>query len=107
MGSNIERQAVPLFQPEKCIAGTGLEGQVALDSGSVLDAVNITSSVNGDTVRTESVIYQRSNTNTCTHKKPQIRQGECVKKGQILGDGATTVGGHSNRAIARYQSIDF
>ena len=104
MGSNMQRQAVPLFQPEKCIAGTGLEGQAALDSGSVaiatqegrieyIDAVNITSSVNGDTVRTESVIYQRSNTNTCTHQKPQIHQGECVKKGQILADGATTVGG--------------
>jgi len=104
MGSNMQRQAVPLFRPEKCIAGTGLEGQAALDSGSVaiatqegrieyIDAVNITSSVNGDTVRTESVIYQRSNTNTCTHQKPQIRQGECVKKGQILADGATTVGG--------------
>ena len=104
MGSNMQRQAVPLFRPEKCIAGTGLEGQAALDSGSVaiatqegrieyIDAVNITSSVNGDTVRTESVIYQRSNTNTCTHQKPQIHQGECVKKGQILADGATTVGG--------------
>ena len=104
MGSNMQRQAVPLFRPEKCIAGTGLEGQAALDSGSVaiatqegrieyIDAVNITSSVNGDTVRTESVIYQRSNTNTCTHQKPKIRQGECVKKGQILADGATTVGG--------------
>nr|AET45799.1 RNA polymerase beta subunit [Pinus roxburghii] len=104
MGSNMQRQAVPLFRPEKCIAGTGLEGQAALDSGSVaiatqegrieyIDAVNITSSVNGDTVRTESVIYQRSNTNTCTHQKPQIHQGEFVKKGQILADGATTVGG--------------
>lgn len=104
MGSNMQRQAVPLFRPEKCIAGTGLEGQAALDSGSVaiatqegrieyIDAVNITSSVNGDTVRTELVIYQRSNTNTCTHQKPKIRQGECVKKGQILADGATTVGG--------------
>ena len=104
MGSNMQRQAVPLFQPEKCIAGTGLEGQAALDSGSVaiatqegrieyIDAVNITSSVNGDTVRTELVIYQRSNTNTCTHQKPQVRQGECVKKGQILADGAATVGG--------------
>jgi DNA-directed RNA polymerase subunit beta len=59
----MQRQVVPLFKPEKCIAGTGLEGQAALDSGSVaiatqegrieyIDAVNITSSVNGDTVRT-------------------------------------------------------
>ena len=104
MGSNMQRQAVPLFRPEKCIAGTGLEGQAALDSGSVaiatqegrieyIDAVNITSSVNEDTVRTESVMYQRSNTNTCTHQKPQVRKGEFVKKGQILADGAATVGG--------------
>jgi DNA-directed RNA polymerase beta subunit len=61
MGSNMQHQAVPLFQPEKYIVRTGLEGQVALVSGSVaiatqegrieyIDVVNITSSVNGDTV---------------------------------------------------------
>nr|AEQ37105.1 RNA polymerase beta subunit [Ginkgo biloba] len=104
MGSNMQRQAIPLFQPEKCITGTGLEGQVALDSGSVTiaiqegrieytDAENITFSFNGDTIGTELVLYQRSNKNTCMHQKPRVRQGECVKKGQILADGAATVEG--------------
>jgi DNA-directed RNA polymerase subunit beta len=61
MGSNMQHHVVPLFQPEKCIVGTGLEGQATLDSGSVaiatqegrieyINAVNITSSINGDTV---------------------------------------------------------
>nr|YP_010410344.1 RNA polymerase beta subunit [Cycas falcata]YP_010410779.1 RNA polymerase beta subunit [Cycas edentata]YP_010411127.1 RNA polymerase beta subunit [Cycas sundaica]UCU08338.1 RNA polymerase beta subunit [Cycas glauca]UDY71815.1 RNA polymerase beta subunit [Cycas circinalis]URF35006.1 RNA polymerase beta subunit [Cycas sp. Sulawesi 11333]URF36398.1 RNA polymerase beta subunit [Cycas seemannii]URF36920.1 RNA polymerase beta subunit [Cycas rumphii] len=104
MGSNMQRQAVPLFQPEKCIVGTGLEGQAAPDSGSAaiatqggrityIDAGKITSSVDGDTVGTELVTYQRSNNNTCMHQKPRVRRGEYVKKGQILADGAATVGG--------------
>jgi DNA-directed RNA polymerase beta subunit len=61
MGSNMQLQVVPLFQPKKYIVRTGLEGQAALDLGSVaiatqegrieyIDAVNITSLVNGDTV---------------------------------------------------------
>nr|AER45540.1 rpoB [Agathis australis] len=108
MGSNMQRQAVSSFQPEKCIVGTGLEGQAALDSGSVaiaaqegsikyIDAGNITSSVYRDTIkkrkRTELVLYERSNSNTCIHQKPRIRQGQYVKKGQILADSAATVGG--------------
>nr|QYB21715.1 RNA polymerase beta subunit [Lagarostrobos franklinii]BBF90894.1 RNA polymerase beta chain [Lagarostrobos franklinii] len=107
MGSNMQRQAVASFQPEKCIVGTGLEGQAALDSGSVaiatqkgsikyIDAGNITSYVSHTRKkrkRTELALYQRSNSNTCIHQKPRIRQGECVKKGQILADSAATVGG--------------
>nr|YP_009240194.1 RNA polymerase beta chain [Sciadopitys verticillata]AMO00761.1 RNA polymerase beta chain [Sciadopitys verticillata]BAK86738.1 RNA polymerase beta chain [Sciadopitys verticillata]BAW34613.1 RNA polymerase beta chain [Sciadopitys verticillata]BCK60782.1 RNA polymerase beta chain [Sciadopitys verticillata] len=104
MGSNMQRQAVPLVKSEKCIVGTGLEGQVALDSGSVAiatregkiqytDATNITSSVYQDTIETELVLYKRSNSNTCMHQKLRIRQGECVKKGQIMADSAATVGG--------------
>nr|YP_009701054.1 RNA polymerase beta subunit [Manoao colensoi]QEQ14259.1 RNA polymerase beta subunit [Manoao colensoi] len=107
MGSNMQRQAVASFQPEKCIVGTGLEGQAALDSGSVaiatqkgsikyIDAENITSYVfhtRKKIKRTELALYQRSNNNTCIHQKPRIRQGQCVKKGQILADSAATVGG--------------
>jgi DNA-directed RNA polymerase subunit beta len=85
-------------------AGTALEGQATLHSGSVaiatqegridyINVVNITSSVNGDTIRTKLVIYQHSNTNTCTHQKPHVSPRECVKKGQILVDSATMVGG--------------
>nr|QPO89858.1 RNA polymerase beta subunit [Cephalotaxus hainanensis]ULU28341.1 RNA polymerase beta subunit [Cephalotaxus hainanensis]UPV70437.1 RNA polymerase beta subunit [Cephalotaxus hainanensis]UPV70519.1 RNA polymerase beta subunit [Cephalotaxus hainanensis]UPV72077.1 RNA polymerase beta subunit [Cephalotaxus hainanensis] len=106
MGSNMQRQAVPLVQPEKCIVGTGLESQVALDSGSVAIAkqggrikyvdsrnITITSSVFRDTLTTELILYRRSNSNTCMHQKPRVRQGEYVKRGQIIADSAATVGG--------------
>nr|BBF91139.1 RNA polymerase beta chain [Phyllocladus aspleniifolius] len=104
MGSNMQRQAVASFQPEKCIVGTGLEGQAALDSGSVaiatqkgsikyIDAGNITSYAYHTREKTELALYQRSNSNTCIHQKPRIRQGQCVKKGQFMADSAATVGG--------------
>eukprot|EP01018_Ginkgo_biloba_P012445 Gb_26284 [translate_table: standard] len=80
MGSNMQRQAIPLFQPKKCITRTRLEGQVAPDSGSVTiaiqegrieytDAENITFLFNGDTIGIELVLYQHSNKNTCMHQK--------------------------------------
>nr|YP_009714163.1 RNA polymerase beta subunit [Taxodium mucronatum]QQV68916.1 RNA polymerase beta subunit [Taxodium sp. 'Zhongshanshan']QYB22645.1 RNA polymerase beta subunit [Taxodium distichum]QGJ04497.1 RNA polymerase beta subunit [Taxodium mucronatum]QQV69082.1 RNA polymerase beta subunit [Taxodium sp. 'Zhongshanshan']QQV69165.1 RNA polymerase beta subunit [Taxodium sp. 'Zhongshanshan'] len=106
MGSNMQRQAVPLVQPEKCIVGTGLEGQAALDSGSVAIAkqggkikyidgenITITSSVARDNIETELILYQRSNSDTCMHQKPRVRQGEYVKRGQIIADSAATAGG--------------
>nr|YP_009559697.1 RNA polymerase subunit beta [Lycopodium clavatum]AZU95749.1 RNA polymerase subunit beta [Lycopodium clavatum] len=105
MGSNMQRQAVPLFEPERCIVGTGLEGQVASDSGSVaiaaqsgkinyIDSKEITSLVSkGETISTELITYQRSNNNTCIHQKPRVNLGEYLKKGQILADGAATEGG--------------
>nr|YP_009305841.1 RNA polymerase beta subunit [Glyptostrobus pensilis]ANT70593.1 RNA polymerase beta subunit [Glyptostrobus pensilis]QYB21494.1 RNA polymerase beta subunit [Glyptostrobus pensilis]WLN32108.1 RNA polymerase beta subunit [Glyptostrobus pensilis] len=106
MGSNMQRQAVPLVQPEKCIVGTGLEGQAALDSGSVAIAkqggkikyidgenITITSSVARDNIETELILYQRSNSDTCMHQKPRVCQGEYVKRGQIIADSAATAGG--------------
>ena len=104
MSSNMQRQAVPLSQSEKCIVGTGLERQVALDSGVLAIAEHegkiiytntdkIVLLGNGNTVSIPLVMYQRSNKNTCMHQKPQIPRGKCVKKGQILADGAATVGG--------------
>ncbi|KAJ8746882.1 hypothetical protein K2173_012860 (mitochondrion) [Erythroxylum novogranatense] len=104
MSSNMQRQAVPLSRSEKCIVGTGLESQVALDSGGptiaehegkiiYTDIDKIIFSGNGDTLSIPLVMYQRSNKNTCMHKKPQVRQGKCIKKGQVLADGAATVGG--------------
>nr|YP_009379777.1 RNA polymerase beta chain [Callitris rhomboidea]BAX56304.1 RNA polymerase beta chain [Callitris rhomboidea] len=106
MGSNMQRQALALLQPEKCIVGTGLEGQVALDSGSVAIAkqggkikyidgknITITSSVARDNIETELILYQRSNSDTCMHQKPRVRQGEYVKRGQIIADSAATAGG--------------
>ncbi|KAL7600095.1 hypothetical protein Lser_V15G26597 [Lactuca serriola] len=95
---------VPLSQSEKCIVGTGLEGQAALDSGALAiaehegeiiytDTDKILLSGNGDTLRIPLVMYQRSNKNTCMHQKPQVQRGKCIKKGQILAYGAATVGG--------------
>nr|AXX76511.1 RNA polymerase beta subunit [Dipteris conjugata] len=103
-GSNMQRQAVPLFRPERCIVGTGSEGQVALDSGSVAvseqegriqytDGNEITlSSRNGDTI-TKLRIYERPNNNTRRHQKPTVIQGELLKSGEVVADGAATVGG--------------
>nr|YP_010120826.1 RNA polymerase beta subunit [Iris pseudacorus]QRC77354.1 RNA polymerase beta subunit [Iris pseudacorus] len=104
MSSNMQRQAVPLSRSEKCIVGTGLERQTALDSGVsaiaeregkiiYTDIHKIVFSSNGDTISIPLVMYQRSNKNTCMHQKPRIRRGKCIKKGQILADGAATVGG--------------
>nr|YP_002519950.1 RNA polymerase beta chain [Ephedra equisetina]YP_010048916.1 RNA polymerase beta subunit [Ephedra monosperma]YP_010451837.1 RNA polymerase beta subunit [Ephedra alata]YP_010452105.1 RNA polymerase beta subunit [Ephedra antisyphilitica]YP_010452440.1 RNA polymerase beta subunit [Ephedra coryi]YP_010452574.1 RNA polymerase beta subunit [Ephedra fedtschenkoae]YP_010452707.1 RNA polymerase beta subunit [Ephedra fragilis]YP_010452908.1 RNA polymerase beta subunit [Ephedra gerardiana]YP_010452 len=104
MGSNMQRQAVPLLQPEKCIVGTGLEGQVALDSrilatsiqeGRIeyFDSKTIVSSLNRKTIETILEIYQRSNSNILIHQKPQVNQGNYVKRGQFMADGSTTIGG--------------
>nr|YP_010392177.1 RNA polymerase beta subunit [Wahlenbergia marginata]UPX07786.1 RNA polymerase beta subunit [Wahlenbergia marginata] len=104
MSSNMQRQAVPLSRSEKCIVGTGLEGQVALDSGALAlaqqegkiistDPDKIFFSGNGDTLSLPLLMYERSNKNTCIHQKPQVQRGKCIKKGQILASGAATVGG--------------
>nr|YP_010711217.1 RNA polymerase beta subunit [Corydalis remota]YP_010711311.1 RNA polymerase beta subunit [Corydalis hallaisanensis]YP_010711965.1 RNA polymerase beta subunit [Corydalis ohii]YP_010712306.1 RNA polymerase beta subunit [Corydalis namdoensis]YP_010712400.1 RNA polymerase beta subunit [Corydalis alata]YP_010712495.1 RNA polymerase beta subunit [Corydalis humilis]YP_010712589.1 RNA polymerase beta subunit [Corydalis grandicalyx]YP_010712683.1 RNA polymerase beta subunit [Corydalis misandra]WD len=104
MSSNMQRQAVPLSRSEKCIVGTGLERQVALDSGvsaiaehegKILytDSDKILFSSHGDTRNIPLLMYQRSNKNTCMHQKSQVQRGNCIKKGQILADGVATVGG--------------
>nr|YP_010827900.1 RNA polymerase beta subunit [Santalum paniculatum]WFF44774.1 RNA polymerase beta subunit [Santalum paniculatum] len=104
MSSNMQRQAVPLSQSERCIVGTGLERQAALDSGVPaiaecggkiisIDTDKITLSGNGDALSIPLVMYQRSNKNTCMHQNPQVWRDKCIKKGQILADGAATVGG--------------
>nr|QXO04021.1 RNA polymerase beta subunit [Goodyera repens] len=104
MSSNMQRQAVPLSRSEKCIVGTGLEGQTALDSGIsaiakrkgkiiYTDTHKIVFSSNGDTLSIPLVLYQRSNKNTWMHQKTQVRRGKYMKKGQILAGGAATAGG--------------
>nr|YP_009862865.1 RNA polymerase beta subunit [Spathodea campanulata]QKD76240.1 RNA polymerase beta subunit [Spathodea campanulata] len=104
MSSNMQRQAVPLSRSEKCIVGTGLERQAALDSGALaiaerggkiiyIDTDKILFSGNGDTLSIPLIMYQRSNKNTCMHQKPQVQRGKCIKKGQILADSAATVSG--------------
>nr|YP_010881240.1 RNA polymerase beta subunit [Fossombronia foveolata]WIA67193.1 RNA polymerase beta subunit [Fossombronia foveolata] len=102
MGSNMQRQAVPLLKPEKCIVGTGIESQVALDSGSAITSTyggklhyigseKITVLLNNEKERdTHLIVYQRSNNGTCIHQKARIGREKYVKEGQILADGTAT-----------------
>jgi DNA-directed RNA polymerase subunit beta len=115
MGSNMQRQAVPLLRSEAPIVGTGLEGIVAHDSGAVVvckrggivdsvDAERVIVRVEGEDIDTgESKefgadIYQltkfrRSNQNTCITQKPTVKQGQRVKKDDVLADGPCTEDG--------------
>nr|YP_009535670.1 RNA polymerase beta subunit [Apostasia shenzhenica]AYJ83686.1 RNA polymerase beta subunit [Apostasia shenzhenica]QGW13105.1 RNA polymerase beta subunit [Apostasia shenzhenica] len=104
MSSNMQRQAVPLSRSEKCIVGTGLESQTALDSGIPAiverkgkiistDTHKIILSSSGDTLSIPLVMYRRSNKNTCMHQKTQVRWDKYIKKGQIIASGAATAGG--------------
>ncbi|MBD0267533.1 MAG: DNA-directed RNA polymerase subunit beta, partial [Cyanobacteria bacterium Co-bin8] len=105
MGSNMQRQAVPLLRPERPLVGTGLEAQAARDSGMViisrtdgevifLDAnyIRVRSS-EGRVHEYELQKYQRSNQDTCLNQRPLVFPGEQVKAGQVLADGSATEGG--------------
>ncbi|REJ84347.1 MAG: DNA-directed RNA polymerase subunit beta [Acidobacteria bacterium] len=112
MGSNMQRQAVPLLKADSPIVGTGLEGKVARDSGSVVlcQRGGVVDSVDADRiiVRVASEdretgeakefgadIYQltkfrRSNQSTSINQKPIVKEGQRVRKGDVLADGAST-----------------
>ena len=109
MGSNMQRQAVPLVRPEAPIVGTGMEAVVAQDSGAVVichrdgvvdkvDAQRIIVRVEGGTGGEGEFgadIYQmtkfrRSNQNTSINQKPLVAEGQTVVKGQVLADGPNT-----------------
>ena len=99
MGSNMQRQSVPLVFPQKPIVGTGLENQIAIDSGMGLTAQfdGIVSSVtankivlkdtNGKKFTYKLQKYLRSNQQTCINHRPIVWKGETIKSGQILTDG--------------------
>ena len=99
MGSNMQRQSVPLILPQKPIVGTGLENQIAIDSGLTLNAqfsgiiISVTANriVIIDKNRKKSTYklqkYLRSNQQTCINQRPIVWKGETVKSGQILTDG--------------------
>lgn len=99
MGSNMQRQSVPLVLPQKPIVGTGLENQIAIDSGLTLNAqfsgtVNsatankiVIKSDNGKKLTYKLQKYLRSNQQTCINQRPIVWKGEYVKSGQILTDG--------------------
>jgi DNA-directed RNA polymerase subunit beta len=102
MGANMQRQAVPLLYPQKPIIGTGLELQIASDSGYVVIAIKsgIVSFVSSQQIivkdyENKQIIYflnkyQRSNQETCLNQKPIVWVGEEIKVGQIIADGAGT-----------------
>nr|QUS63681.1 RNA polymerase beta subunit [Haslea silbo]QUS63885.1 RNA polymerase beta subunit [Haslea silbo] len=99
MGSNMQRQSVPLILPQKPIVGTGLENQIAIDSGMTLTAQTsgIVNSVtankiiirdqNGKKLIYKLQKYLRSNQQTCINHRPIVWKGEKIKSGQILTDG--------------------
>ncbi|MEZ0171444.1 DNA-directed RNA polymerase subunit beta [Microvirga sp. TS319] len=108
MGSNMQRQAVPLVQADAPFVGTGMEAVVARDSGAaiaarrtgIVDQVDATRIVirateNTDPTRPGVDIYrlqkfQRSNQSTCITQKPLVRAGDVVRKGDIIADGPST-----------------
>ncbi len=106
MGSNMQRQAVPLLKPERPLVGTGLEAQAARDSGMVVvsrtdgevtyvDATRIRVRPRPDTPEIEYPIskYQRSNQDTCLNQRPLVQVKDRVVAGQVLADGSSTEGG--------------
>ncbi|MBF0521500.1 MAG: DNA-directed RNA polymerase subunit beta [Candidatus Omnitrophica bacterium] len=101
MGSNMQRQAVPLMNPEVPYVGTGMEQKVAKDSGVVVLAKEAGTVVKADAQEImigETTyplkIYQRTNANTCIHQRPLVRVGDKVQKGQVIADGVGTRNGH-------------
>ena len=108
MGSNMMRQAVPLLKPESPLVGTGIESDVALDSGVTIvakrdgivdkiDGKRIVIKATDETDFTKSAVdiynlqkFKRSNQNTCINQKPLVRVGDKVKLGDIIADGPAT-----------------
>ncbi len=108
MGSNMQRQAVPLVRAEAPFVGTGMEGVVARNSGAAIaarrtgivdqvDATRIVVRATEDLDPTKSGVdiyrlmkFQRSNQNTCINQRPLVKVGDAVKKGDIIADGPST-----------------
>jgi len=105
MGANMQRQAVPLLRPQSPICGTGIERQVAIDSGQVQ-----VSKVNGEvvsaTARKIDIVedegelhtyrlrkFVRSNAGTCITQRPLVRKGDYVNVGQVIADSSSTENG--------------
>nr|YP_009690648.1 RNA polymerase beta subunit [Lomariopsis japurensis]QEG57428.1 RNA polymerase beta subunit [Lomariopsis japurensis] len=115
MGSTMQRQAVPLVNSERCFVGTGLESQVASDSGSVvvseregkiqyidgniIELLSIDEALINDVVvhvaNNKLKIYERSNNNTCIHQKSTVLAGNLSRRGEVIADGAATARGES------------
>ena len=105
MGSNMQRQAVPLLKPHAPLVGTGMEHRIAVDSGEILIAQNpgVVDYVDGQTVIVlnndgeydEYLVpkFQRSNQSGCMNHRPIVRKGDEVAAGDVLADGPSCDGG--------------
>ena len=111
MGSNMQRQAVPLLQAEAPLVGTGIEEVVARDSGASImarrggvidqvDATRIVVRATEDLTLGDAGVdiyrmrkFQRSNQNTCINQRPLVKVGDVVKKGEVIADGPSTDAG--------------
>ncbi len=127
MGSNMQRQAVPLLRPQAPIVGTGLEGRVARDSRTLIVAERkgVVEFVDANEIRvryeqseTDKLVnfgndsksynlikFRRTNQNTCINLKPIVRKGDRVEKGQVLCEGYATEGGEL--ALGRNLKVAF
>ncbi len=102
MGSNMQRQAVPLLRPEPPLVGTGMEERVAKDSGQVIlsDVDGVVTNVSGDRIIVtgndgEHRVFplrkfMRSNQGTCVNQRPIVDMGDVVKVGDVLADSSST-----------------
>jgi DNA-directed RNA polymerase subunit beta len=104
MGSNMQRQTVPLIKPESPVVSTGMEWRAALDSGQVMLAKDEGEVVN---VNGESIVvrhpsglhtyhlhkYQRSNQSTCIDQRPVVHKGQRIVREQVIADSSSTEGG--------------
>ncbi|MEO1681428.1 MAG: DNA-directed RNA polymerase subunit beta [Pseudomonadota bacterium] len=108
MGSNMQRQAVPLIKAEAPLVGTGIEGKVAIDSGAAIqakragiidqvDAQRIVVRATADLAPGDPGVdiyrlrkFQRSNQNTCINQRPLVKVGDLVTKGEVIADGPST-----------------
>jgi DNA-directed RNA polymerase subunit beta len=106
MGSNMQRQAVTLVKREKAIVGTGIEGQIGLDAGSILTApesgfikyvdgakIILSTISNADLWEINLATYARLNNNICMYQKPAVQDNQYVRQGQLIADSNATVGG--------------
>jgi len=105
MGSNMQRQAVPLLRSEAPLVGTGVELRAAHDSGDTILAAEPgeVTEVTGDRVVVQPASgkrvsyplkkFVRSNQGTCINQKPLVKEGTKVRKGEVLADGPSTEGG--------------
>ncbi|MBQ7236666.1 MAG: DNA-directed RNA polymerase subunit beta [Clostridia bacterium] len=105
MGSNMQRQAVPLLCPENAIVATGIERRIAYDSGVMINAVEagVVKSVASDLIvikeddgnERQYILkkFERSNQGTCLNQRPIVDKGERIEKGQTIADGPSTKNG--------------